>query len=186
MFLIVGLGNPGKRYAPTRHNIGYRVIDELAARSGIRLARKFRLKSEIGRGKLLGHDVLLLKPRTFMNLSGRAVSASARYYRVSITDLIVVTDDASLPVGRIRVRPRGSSGGHKGLVSLIAGMGGEDFRRVRVGIGAGEEMVAHVLGEFSTPERAAMERAVESAADAVESVVSEGTERAMDRFNGPA
>lgn len=185
MFVIVGLGNPGKRYAATRHNLGYRAIDMLAARSGVRLKRKFRLRSDAVRGKLLGRDVLLLKPRTFMNLSGRAVALVLRYYRSSATDLIVLTDDANLPVGRIRIRPGGGPGGHRGLQSLIDELRSDDFPRVRIGIGAGADMVAHVLGEFGATEREEIDRSVERAVASVETIVTEGVERAMDRFNSP-
>ena len=183
MFVIVGLGNPGKRYAATRHNLGYRAIDMLAARSGVRIKRKFRLRSDAVRGQLLGRDVLLLKPRTFMNLSGRAVALVLRYYRSSPTDLIVLMDDANLPVGRIRIRPGGGPGGHRGLQSLIDELRSDDFPRVRIGIGAGSDMVAHVLGEFGATEREEIDSSVERAVAAVETIVSEGIERAMDRYN---
>jgi PTH1 family peptidyl-tRNA hydrolase len=182
--LIVGLGNPGKEYQGTRHNVGFEVIDTLARRHGIRL-RKRLCKALIGEGTIGGEHVTLAKPLTFMNLSGEAVAELAHRYRLETQDIIVITDDVNLPLGRLRIRTRGSSGGHKGLRSIIQSIGSEDFPRIRIGIGQPEQtnMVDFVLSRFSRSERRIVREAIERAADAVEVILAEGIEQAMNRFN---
>lgn len=184
--LIVGLGNPGKDYQGTRHNVGFEVVDTLARRHGIHV-RKRQNKALVGEGNIGGEHVILAKPLTFMNLSGEAVAGLVRRYRLNVSELIVVTDDVNLPLGRLRVRARGSSGGHKGLRSIIHSLASEDFPRIRIGIGSPEQidMVNYVLSRFNRSERRTIKEAVEKAADAVEAILSEGLEQAMNRFNAP-
>lgn len=184
--LIVGLGNPGKDYQGTRHNVGFEVIDALARRHGIHVRRR-QNKALVGEGNIGGEHVILAKPLTFMNLSGEAVAGLVRRYRLNASELIVVTDDVNLPLGRLRIRVRGSSGGHKGLRSIIHSLASEDFPRIRIGIGSSEQidMVNYVLSRFNRSERRTIKEAVEKAADAVEVILSEGLEQAMNRFNAP-
>lgn len=181
---ILGLGNPGAKYARTRHNVGFRVLDELARRHGGAFRRSLRTPWQACRVRMGAEEVLLVKPQTFMNRSGAVVPALKRK-GVAPTELVVVTDDADLPLGRLRVRARGSAGGHKGLESLIACAGTDRFVRVRVGIGRPREadLVEHVLTAFGPEEEAVVEETVRRAADAVECVLREGVERAMNRFN---
>ena len=188
MKLIVGLGNPGAEYEGTRHNLGAEVVEPLAARAGCTLARKWRLKAWAGRAVVGGATVTLARPRTYMNVSGAAVASLVRWFDCEADDLIVVSDDIALELGRVRVRPGGGAGGHKGLESIIACLGTEGFARVRVGIGAPPgDQVRHVLGRFSGPERAAADSARQRAADAVEEMLRSGVHGAMNRFNaGPA
>ena len=184
MKLVVGLGNPGARYANTRHNVGFMVLDRLARRRGVEITKR-QCNALTGLGSITGHKVCLAKPQTFMNLSGEAVACLARFYKVSPRDLLVVYDERDLPVGRIRLRERGSAGGHRGVQSIIAMLGTSDFPRLRIGIGRpeGMEAVEHVLGSFSAEERPIIEEALNRAVDAVEVALSEGMEAAMNRFN---
>jgi PTH1 family peptidyl-tRNA hydrolase len=185
--VIVGLGNPGPRYERTPHNVGFAAVDVVAERAGCRLRRSWRYRARSGKAIVAGHPVWLLKPETFMNLSGSAVAAALRYFKVSRDGLVLVLDDADLPVGRIRIRPRGGSGGHRGLASVIESVGGDDFARVRIGVGRrheDEDLVSHVLRPYGTEEWRRMEKAVACAADAVERMVASGTEAAMNAFNG--
>jgi len=186
MRLIVGLGNPGAKYQGTRHNVGFRVIDELARRGGITVSRR-RFSGQVGGGRIGEHRVVLLKPTTYMNLSGQAVRAAMVFHRLGMEDLLVVVDDLSLPLGRLRVRGQGSAGGHHGLSSIIQELGDDSFCRLRVGIGQarGGQMVDHVLSAFSPEEEAVVGPAVERAADAVECWLAKGPQEAMNRFNRP-
>lgn len=186
MKLVVGLGNPGVEYEGTRHNIGAEVIGLLAARAGCGLKRKWRLQAWAGQAVIGGETVTLARPRTFMNVSGAAVASLAHWLRCSPGDLIVVSDDIALDLGRIRIRPGGGAGGHKGLESVIAALGTEGFARVRVGVGAPRgDQVRHVLGRFAGTERPAVDEARERAALAVEEILARGVGPAMNRFNGP-
>jgi peptidyl-tRNA hydrolase, PTH1 family len=182
--LVVGLGNPGKDYQETRHNIGFRVIDLLAERHGIDL-RKHRHQSVYGEGRIEGAGVLLAKPLTYMNLSGTAVAALARYHGVAPGDVLVICDDVNLPLGRLRLRVKGSAGGHNGLKSIIGSLGTPEFPRLRIGVGApaGQPMVDHVLGKFNRREAEIITAALSVAADAVELILREGIEAAMNRYN---
>lgn len=187
MNIIVGLGNPGRRYERTPHNVGDATVDVLARRSGSRLRRGLRVKARSGRAKVAGQPALLVKPATYMNRSGYAVTGAMRYVKASRADLVLVLDDADLPVGRIRVRPKGGSGGHRGLASVIEQVGGDDFARVRIGIGRRHEdanLVSHVLRPYGAEEWALIEKVIECAADAVACIVASGTEAAMNAFNG--
>ena len=186
MYLIAGLGNPEKKYIGTRHNAGFAVIDILLGRLGdLRLNEtKFNgayTKTRIGTGQ-----VLLLKPLTYMNESGRAIAPLAAFYKIPPEKVIVISDDISLDVGRIRIRPKGSAGGHNGLKSIIACLGTEAFPRVKVGVGAKPDrmdLVAHVLGKFSQTDERVMEEAYREAADAVLDFIEKGTEAAMNLHN---
>jgi PTH1 family peptidyl-tRNA hydrolase len=181
--LIVGLGNPGRKYRETRHNVGFAVADELARR-GATDFESAPADGLVARIRTLGPDgTLVLKPLTMMNLSGYAVSEVARYYRI-----LVVADDVNLVLGRLRARPSGSAGGHNGFRSIIDQLGTIDFARLRVGVGRGDprrDLADHVLSGFDADERAVVADAIAHAADASELFVAEGIERVMNRFNGP-
>jgi PTH1 family peptidyl-tRNA hydrolase len=186
--LIVGLGNPGRRYRDTRHNVGFAVVDRLADRHRATFEGA-PADAVMARIRGLGQDgTLLVKPLTFMNLSGAAVSEVVRYFRVELGDILVVADDVSLPLGRLRARPRGSDGGHKGFRSVIAQFGSQEFARLRVGVGRGDtrrDLADHVLAGFDPEERPVIEAAVERALDAAELFVTDGIDLVMNRFNGP-
>ena len=188
MRIVVGLGNPGKAYEGTPHNAGFAVVDRLARRMNCPLRRSLRFAARIGKVRR-GDDALwLVQPRTFMNNSGAAAAAILRYQKLAPHELIAVTDDADLPLGRIRVRPGGGSGGHKGLASLIQQVGTDAFARVRVGVGrdrpGGRELVEYVLAPLSPEERKRLTVVVDRAADAVIHILDRGVEEAMNRFNG--
>ncbi|MHB1355594.1 MAG: aminoacyl-tRNA hydrolase [Anaerolineae bacterium] len=183
-YLLVGLGNPGQRYALTRHNIGFRCIDLLAKRYGIDLTRK-RFAAKLGEGNVGGKHVILAKPQTFMNDSGKAVQPISHWFKVAPENILVIYDDLDLPIGRLRLRPGGSSGGHRGIDSIIKDTGNQDFNRLRVGIGrpALGNPIDYVLNAFSPDE----ERVISEVINLVESIVdcylSEGIAQAMNRYN---
>jgi peptidyl-tRNA hydrolase, PTH1 family len=184
--IVVGLGNPGKQYADTPHNAGFEVVNDLSVRLDCRLRRSLRFDARIGHAVRAGEPVLLVQPQTYMNNSGMAVAAVVRYYKADPRDLIVVSDDADLALGRLRVRVRGGSGGHKGLASIIQHVGTQDFARVRVGIGRekdGVDLVEHVLTPLSAEGRKQMSVVVDRAAQAVLCSVDCSVEEAMNRFN---
>lgn len=185
--LVVGLGNPGGRYRGTRHNLGFAVVEELGRRWGGSFRPRFDGLAADAAGP--GGPVTLLMPQTFMNDSGRSVAAARRRLGLMPGEVLVVHDDLDLPLGTVRVRPGGGSGGHNGLRSVIAALGGQDFGRVRLGIGhppPGADVVAYVLDRFPPGERELAEAAVERAAAAVARVVADGYEAAMNEFNAPA
>jgi PTH1 family peptidyl-tRNA hydrolase len=188
MFLIVGLGNPGAQYEWTRHNLGFMLIDRIAQEAGAAVKRK-ECRALVGRAELAGQRVELVKPQTFMNLSGEAVSclvAKQEDKADAIKSLVVISDDLALPFGTIRLRPRGSAGGHNGLKSIIAALRTEEFMRLRIGIQPAH-MVADtkrfVLEEFSRAERAEVEKILERSADALRAVIRDGIEKAMAAYN---
>ena len=184
MKLIAGLGNPGPQYEGTRHNVGFAVVDELAARSCIDLSRE-KFHGWFGLGTIAGERAALLKPTTFMNRSGRAVVEAGRYYKLEVSDLLVIVDDLALPLGRLRMRAGGSAGGHNGLQDIIDRLGGDNWCRLRIGIGeAVGDASEYVLRRFTTEERSLMERVYRNAADCVVCWVQEGVEAAMTKFNG--
>jgi PTH1 family peptidyl-tRNA hydrolase len=187
MILIVGLGNPGTEYTGTRHNVGFEVIDELADRHGIAV-RKRDMKAVMGDGNIEGQRVILAKPMTYMNLSGEAVGAISRMYKLEPADIWVVVDDVAIPPGAIRLRYKGSSGGHNGLKSIQAHLHSEEYPRVRIGVGepGRADMVDHVLSRFRPDEREIISGAIDLAADAVEFALKESFEKAMNRYNGIA
>ena len=183
--VVVGLGNPGSKYAGTRHNLGIRCVDRLASAWGIDVSRRRRLFTW-GEGDAGGASVALVKPRTYVNESGKAVTAVLASLRARPGDLIVVYDDLDLPAGRIRLRARGGAGGHNGMKSIIAAIGAQDFVRLRIGIGrpaADSDEIEHVLGRPSDDERRTIDEAVDRAAQAVAAVVEDGIDAAMNRFN---
>ena len=186
MYLIAGLGNPETRYNATRHNVGFGVIDELSDMYDIDV-RTGRFKALIGKGSIEGSQVILMKPLTYMNNSGEAIRPAADYFRIDTgKELIVISDDTELDVGRIRVRPKGTSGGHNGLKSVIAHVGHEDFIRIRVGVGRkpqGADQVNWVLGHFDKEDIPLMKESLRRAAEAAVCVMREGVDAAMNRFN---
>ncbi|MFZ0412207.1 MAG: aminoacyl-tRNA hydrolase [Candidatus Acidiferrales bacterium] len=184
MRLIVGLGNPGDEYTWTPHNAGFHGIDALARRAGIRVTRP-EAKSYIGRGTIAGEEVVLAKPQTMMNLSGAAVRMLLERYEADAAATIVLSDDVALPWGMLRIRERGSAGGHNGLKSLIGAIGG-DFVRVRMGVGPEKvwgDLADYVLGPMGRAERETTSQMAEDAAEAVELILSEGVGKAMSKYN---
>ncbi|HEY3314725.1 MAG TPA: aminoacyl-tRNA hydrolase [Bacillota bacterium] len=186
MELLVGLGNPGREYAGTRHNMGFRAVDEVARRHGITLSGR-RFQGRTGRGRVAGQDVLLLKPQTYMNLSGGAVRAALSTLGLLPRDMLVVVDDLDLPVGRLRLKGSGSSAGHRGLESIADHLRTTEFPRLRLGIGrpeSGGDVVKWVLDRPSRAELAILDRVVVAAADCLEAFLAAGLERAMAVANG--
>jgi len=182
--LIVGLGNPGKQYEGTRHNVGFAVIDVLAKRWRIDLTTE-KFHAWHGTGDVRGERVALMKPTTFMNRSGQAVQAAGRFYKLEVADLLVISDDLALPPGRLRMRANGSSGGHNGLEDVGQRLGGFDWCRLRLGIGeAVGSGAGYVLGRFSADDESLMDIVYQRAADAVECWLENGAELTMTRFNG--
>lgn len=182
--LVAGLGNPGRKYEGTRHNVGFRVVDELARRWQVQVKRQ----QFAGLAEMVNHAgqrVLLLKPATFMNKSGESLTQAMRYYSLAGGDVMVVHDDMALPLGRIRVRSQGGAGGHNGVSDIIARLGDDGFARLRLGIEqvSGERMVDHVLSPFSAAEEAIIAPAVMRAADAVECWLTDGMDTVMNRYN---
>ncbi len=185
-WLVVCLGNPGDQYEGTRHNVGWMVADEIGERKDIPIQR-LKFKALTNTAELGGQRVLLMKPVTYMNLSGEAARQGADFYKVPPERVIVVCDDVSLPAGKVRVRRGGSAGGHNGLKSLIAQLGSQDFPRIRVGVGGKPhpdyDLAEWVLGKPQGEDRKAIDDAVKRAADAVECYIKEGPDRAMSKFN---
>lgn len=185
-WLVAGLGNPEPKYANTRHNAGFRVADELARRVGTPL-RKIKFHALTGQAEIGGQGVLLLKPTTYMNLSGVAVGEAARFYKLPPDHVLVLSDDVDLPLGKIRLRKNGSAGGHNGLKSIIQHLGTDQFPRLKIGVGAKPgpdyDMADWVLGAFQGEDAKVMDHAVKRAADAVECLLAEGLEKTMNQFN---
>ncbi len=185
MKAIVGLGNPGSQYKGTRHNVGFDVVDEIARRGAVTF-ESAPAQALIARWRRPEEPVLLVKPLTFMNLSGQAIGELARYFKIETADLIVVVDEVQLPLGKLRARQRGSAGGHNGLKSVIAHLG-DEFARLRLGVGRGGDqrnLADHVLSRFEKDEAAEVERMTTRAADAAEMFVTSGIEAVMNAFNG--
>lgn len=189
MYIIVGLGNPGKDYKNTRHNIGFDVIDTLADMAGISVIEK-KHKAIIGKGVIDGQKVILAKPQTYMNLSGESVRDIIDYYKVDEEqELIVISDDISLDVGMLRVRKKGSAGGHNGLKNIIQHLGHDTFMRIKMGVGEkpkGYDLADYVLGHFTQEERKIMDEAAKSAAEAVRMMMAGDVDKAMNTFNKKA
>lgn len=185
LFIIAGLGNPGARYANTRHNVGFDTIDLISYKSGIKVA-KLKFKALTGEGLMHGKKVMLVKPQTYMNLSGESVRDIVDWYKLPLENLILVYDDADIPPGRIRLRPKGSSGTHKGIESVIYQLQSDEFPRIRIGIGSPPEnwdIADYVLGKFDEDERKLMNLSIIRAAQAAISIVESGIEAAMNIFN---
>lgn len=186
-FLIVGLGNPGAEYAKTRHNAGFMLVEALASRWRADWKNEKKFQSRVAKTGRDGRQLVLCEPQTYMNLSGEAVGALAGYFQLPLTRLIVAVDDADLPLGEIRLRPGGSSGGHHGLESIEAHLGTRDYARLRIGIGrqdAARQIAGHVLGRLSAAEMAVMGKVLARAVEQVECWLSDGLPKAMSRFNG--
>ncbi len=185
IFMVVGLGNPGREYEQSRHNVGFAVAKRFSERHSIRLRRKRKLQCLAGVGEAGGKTVVAVIPTTFMNRSGEAVAVAVGFYGVHPQNVLVILDDVNLPLGRLRIRSKGSDGGHKGLRSVIGYLGTMDFPRLRVGIGRVEEgpLTGFVLAEFEEEQKAVMSAAIERAVDAVEVVITEGVASAMNTYN---
>ncbi|MDR2771573.1 MAG: aminoacyl-tRNA hydrolase [Clostridiales Family XIII bacterium] len=186
-YIIVGLGNPGKRYENTKHNMGFITLDLLAERNGIKI-NKLKHRALCGEGTVAGQRVLLVKPSTYMNLSGESVRAAVDYYKAPRDRLLVIYDDIDIPIGDIRIRQRGGPGSHNGMRSIVDNLACEDFPRIRIGIGDGQRergdaLVGYVLGGFRKRQLAAAEAAVARAVDAAECLLRDGAEAAMNRYN---
>lgn len=191
MKLIVGLGNPGRIYAHNRHNAGFRCLNYFARLHSIRFDRR-QCRAKVGTGEVRGEKLLLAKPKTFVNLSGDPVAGLVRKHDIPLSDLLIIYDDLDLPLGKIRLRQNGGSGGHKGMNSIISALGGEDFPRIRVGIGRpqGEEqsiseeaIVSYVLSDFSPQEEAIIKPVIARVAEAIDCFLTQGIVAAMSKFN---
>jgi PTH1 family peptidyl-tRNA hydrolase len=185
-WIVVFLGNPGAKYAGTRHNVGFMTADALGKDAGIRIDR-LRFRALTGSGAVGGEKVFLMKPQTFMNLSGDAVQEAMRFYKLPLERVLVVSDDVALPVGKLRIRRNGSAGGHNGLKDIIDKCGGEDFPRIRIGIGepphADYDMADWVLSQFSGGDKDLIAEAAKNAAAAVETIIRDGLDKAMNMYN---
>lgn len=184
MKAIVGLGNPGREYSGTRHNVGFQVIDILAKRMHLTVKNHYR-QSLYTQGELEGKSVILVKPVTYMNNSGAAVKQVLEKWKLKPEDILIISDDVNLPLGKLRLREGGSAGGHNGLKSIIALLGTDDFPRLRIGVGSpGSDMIEHVLGHFNNAERLEIHQAEERAVETIEAILRDGIEQAMNQFNG--
>ena len=185
-WLVVGLGNPGQKYANTRHNMGFLTVDLLAEKAGVKL-NKVKFKSAYNIIPFAGRKCLVMKPQTYMNLSGEAVREAVQFYKLPADHVLVIYDDVSLPVGKLRVRPTGSAGGHNGLKNIIAHLGTQDFPRVKIGTGApaggGADMIDWVIGEPSKAEKKVLLESFEKAIDAAACIIEHGCQKAMNDFN---
>lgn len=184
MFLIAGLGNPGTEYENTRHNIGFRAIDNIAEKYNISLNRQ-KFKGIYGEGFINNEKVILLKPLTYMNLSGDSIREIMNFYKISNEEILVIYDDISLDVGRIRLREKGSAGGHNGIKSIIQNLGTDVFSRIKIGVGTPDtDLVSYVLGKFSKEDNEILKESLDASAEAAGVVIEKGTKEAMNKFNG--
>ena len=185
-WLVVGLGNPGDQYEHTRHNVGFDVVDELGERTG-KAIQRLKYKALTATMELGGEKVLVMKPVTYMNLSGEAVREAAQFYKIPPERILVISDDVSLSVGKLRLRKNGSAGGHNGLKNIIAQLGSDQFPRLKIGVGEKPhpdyDLADWVLGKFQGEDRKVMDEAVKRAADAVECILAKGIPEAMNRYN---
>lgn len=185
MYIIAGLGNPTKQYEGTRHNVGFETIDRIAAENGIRV-ENIKHKALFGSGYIDGMKVILAKPQTYMNLSGESIRELADYYKVEPENIIIIYDDISLAVGQLRIREKGSAGGHNGIKNIISHLGTQEFPRIKIGVGEkpkGWDLADYVLGRYSAEDRKIIDDAQKDAADAVKLMVSGDMQTAMNRFN---
>ena len=187
MYVIAGLGNPGKQYDNTRHNIGFMTIDRLAEQENIDIQEK-KHKAVIGKGTIAGQKCILAKPQTFMNLSGESIRDIVNFYKIPVENVIIVCDDINLETGRIRIRPKGSDGGHNGLKSIIYQLNSDEFVRIRMGVGAPKnenyDLADYVLGKFSKQEIEILTPTANKAVDAIECIIKSGVSQAMNLYNG--
>ncbi len=187
MYLIAGLGNPEKKYEATRHNIGFETIDLFVHKTGIKL-NKIKHKAVFGDGIVAGEKVIVAKPQTYMNLSGESIRDIVNFYKIPVENVIIVCDDINIELGRIRIRPKGSDGGHNGLKSIIYQLGNDNFVRIRMGVGApkGEHynLADYVLGRFSKEEVEILTPTANRVVDAIETIIKNGVSDAMNKFNG--
>lgn len=183
MWVIAGLGNPGRKYSRTRHNVGFMAVEEIAQRDGIEFTD--RKEYRIGRGSIGGHKVILIEPLLYMNRSGPVVNAILKKFTVQFDNLIVIHDDLDMETGKLRIRKTGSSGGHKGVESIIQNIGAKDFIRVKIGIGREPGILVedYVLSKFTRQEISAIKETIEKTADAVHAIIADGVDKAMNTFN---
>ena len=185
-YIVCGLGNPGAKYEMTRHNVGFAAIDLLAEKLGLGRLTRTRCRAVCGTARVGDKTVLLMKPQTYMNLSGEAVREAAQFYKIPADHVLVIYDDVSLPVGKLRVRPTGSAGGHNGIKNIIAHLGTQDFPRVKIGTGApgeGGDMIDWVIGVPSQAERKVLAETFARAIEAAECIIEHGCQKAMNQFN---
>ena len=186
MYIIAGLGNPGKQYDMTRHNIGFHTIDYMADKLNVKV-KKLKFKALYGECEIAGEKTLLIKPQTYMNLSGESIAGFAQFYKINPSNIIIINDDISLETGRIRVRPKGSAGGHNGLKSIIYMLESDEFPRVKMGVGAPKnenyDLADFVLGHFTKEEIPIMEKAIMKASDAAEEIIRAGVASEMNKYN---
>ena len=184
MYIIVGLGNPGKKYENTRHNMGFLAVDLLAEKYGIKV-NKLRFKALTGEGRIAGQKVLIMKPQTYMNLSGESVRQALEYYKEDSQNLIVIYDDIDIPTGSVRIRKKGSAGTHNGMRSILYQIQTEDFPRIRVGIGSGkkENLIDYVTGGVSSSEKTLLEESLIKEAEGAACIVEKGIDKAMNEYN---
>ena len=185
---MIGLGNPGSKYEFTRHNIGFRIIDSLARDMGIEFNKVKSYYSLISRGMINNYKVMLVKPQTFMNLSGRAVNRVVSYYKIPLQDLLIVYDDLNLELGQVRIRKKGSSGGHKGIESIMQYLNSEDIPRLRIGVGNPSlnynfDCVSYVLSNFNNDEEDKIAEVIQLSTEAIKTIIEDGFEKAMRKYN---
>ena len=184
MYLIAGLGNPGREYVGTRHNIGFEAADALCSKFDIKF-NKEKFRAVFGSGTIAGEKVIVAKPQTYMNLSGESIRELAEWYKIDSENIIIMYDDISLPVGKLRIREKGSAGGHNGLKNIIAHLGTDAFPRVKVGVGAPEhDIVDWVIGPFTANERKVIDSVLDRALGAAECIITDGVSAAQNRYNG--
>ena len=184
MFLIVGLGNPGREYEDTRHNVGFKVVDNIAKEYNIEINRQ-KFKGTYGEGFIEGEKVMLLKPTTFMNLSGESVREVVDFYNLDNDEILVIYDDISLEVGTLRIREKGSAGGHNGIKSIIAHLGSDVFPRIKVGVGQPNiNLIKYVLGKFTKEEAAVLSESIQASTKATREIIKSDIKTAMNQFNG--
>lgn len=185
-FLIAGLGNPGKKYVDTRHNVGFEMLDVLAMANGIKVS-KIKFKALVGEGKIGGKNVVLAKPQTYMNLSGESIREIAAYYKIPPHKIIIIYDDISINTGRIRIRHKGSAGGHNGMKNIIYQLKTDEFPRLRIGVGEpDEDVVSYVLGRFSKTDIETLTEIAKEIPDIIEMMIVSGIETAMNKYNSKA
>ncbi|PRR85603.1 aminoacyl-tRNA hydrolase [Clostridium luticellarii] len=184
MFLIVGLGNIGKLYEHTRHNMGFDSIDILSYKYNIPINRK-KFKGTYGEGIIEENKVILLKPGTYMNLSGESVAEAVNFYKINCNNIIIIQDDIDIPVGKIRIKTHGSAGGHNGIKNIIFNLATDRFLRIKIGVGQPKgQLISHVLGKFNETDKMHVKKVLDASSEAVECILKSGVEEAMNRFNG--